>query len=194
MVTLCVAASKPILRLSQRKAFVSLSSRAIFTTNTVAPPRSHFFTGFYRTAFVLSAGLFAVYYFDARSAIHRYFLTPLLRYTLDAETGHKVAVKVLRSGLGPRDPLSDNERLASEVRYTTRNISDMLTWAVHESYGAIRYQIQWAWQLVSIKMAKLLTVRSNISFQTCPLSNKIQDSLILDSAGWRLEALHRNLR
>lgn len=65
---------------------------------------------------MLSTGLFAVYYFDARSAIHRYFLTPLLRYTLDAETGHKVAVELLRSGLGPKDPVSDDEKLAFEVR------------------------------------------------------------------------------
>ena len=65
---------------------------------------------------MLSTGLFAVYYFDARSAIHRYLLTPVLRYTLDAETGHKVAVKVLRSGLGPRDPVPDDEKLKSEVR------------------------------------------------------------------------------
>jgi len=64
---------------------------------------------------VLSTGLLAVYYFDARSAIHRYFLTPVLRYALDAETGHKVAVKVLRSGLGPRDPVPDDEKLKFEL-------------------------------------------------------------------------------
>lgn len=71
--------------------------------------------GLYATAFALSTGLFAVYYFDARSALHRYILTPILRHTLDAETGHKVAVKVLRSGLGPRDPLPDDQRLKAEV-------------------------------------------------------------------------------
>ncbi|KAG5647449.1 hypothetical protein DXG03_009379 [Asterophora parasitica] len=72
-------------------------------------------TGLYATAFVLSTGLFAVYYFDARSALHRYILTPVLRHTLDAESGHKFAVKVLRSGLGPRDPCSDDVRLKSEL-------------------------------------------------------------------------------
>jgi len=57
----------------------------------------------------------SVYYYDARSAIHRCVLTPALRHTFDAETGHKIAVKVLRSGLGPRDPVRDDDRLQSEV-------------------------------------------------------------------------------
>ncbi|KAH0836406.1 Dihydroorotate dehydrogenase-domain-containing protein [Lanmaoa asiatica] len=39
----------------------------------------------------------------------------MLRYAFDAETGHKLAVKVLRSGLAPRDPIKDDESLRSEV-------------------------------------------------------------------------------
>ncbi|KAG6891211.1 hypothetical protein C0995_008463 [Termitomyces sp. Mi166 len=77
-------------------------------------PRPAVRTGIYATAFVVSTGLFAVYYFDARSALHRYILTPALRHTLDAELGHKVAVKVLKSGFGPRDPCPDDPRLKSE--------------------------------------------------------------------------------
>jgi dihydroorotate dehydrogenase len=78
-------------------------------------------TAIYATVFTASVGLFAVYYYDARSAIHRYVLTPVLRRTFDAETGHKIAVKVLRSGLGPRDPVQDDETLRSEVHsYFTR--------------------------------------------------------------------------
>jgi dihydroorotate dehydrogenase len=73
---------------------------------------------------VSSAGLFAIYYLDARSAIHRYVFAPLLRYTLDAETSHKLAVQVLKSGLGPRDPLRDDARLKSEV-------SLLHSWKVH---------------------------------------------------------------
>lgn len=72
-------------------------------------------TGLYATAFVIATGAFAVYYFDSRSAIHRYFFTPLIRHALDPETGHKFAVKVLRSGLGPRDTQLDDERLRAEV-------------------------------------------------------------------------------
>ncbi|OBZ65222.1 hypothetical protein A0H81_14695 [Grifola frondosa] len=65
-------------------------------------------TAAYASLFLASTGLFAVYYFDSRSAIHRYILTPVLRHTLDPETSHKLAVKVLASGLSPRDPLSDD--------------------------------------------------------------------------------------
>lgn len=71
--------------------------------------------GLYVTAFAVSTGLFSIYYFDARSALHRYLLTPALRHALSAENGHKVAVKVLRSGLGPKDPVKDGEILKTEV-------------------------------------------------------------------------------
>ena len=71
--------------------------------------------GIYSTLFVVSAGLFAVYYFDSRSAIHRYVFTPLLRHLVDAETGQKFAVKVLRSGLAPKDTQPDDEVLAFQV-------------------------------------------------------------------------------
>jgi hypothetical protein len=90
------------------------SSRCLSTKATLVR-RSPVQSGLYATAFLLSTGLFAVYYFDARSALHRYFLTPLLRHTLDAETGHKIAVKVLKSGLGPKDPLLDDQRLELKV-------------------------------------------------------------------------------
>lgn len=114
MASFRLSTSRKLLEIQQRKAFVS--SRNFFSSGRSAPPRSPILTGLYRTVFVLSTGLFAVYYFDARSAIHRYLLTPALRHTLDAETGHKVAVKVLRSSLGPRDPVPDDEKLSSEVR------------------------------------------------------------------------------
>ncbi|PCH44088.1 dihydroorotate dehydrogenase [Wolfiporia cocos MD-104 SS10] len=69
----------------------------------------------YASLLTVSAGLFAAYYFDSRSAVHRYVLTPVLRHLLDPETGHKVAVKVLASGLGPYDTQIDNGRLRSEL-------------------------------------------------------------------------------
>jgi len=34
---------------------------------------------------------------------------------MDGETGHKAAVKLLRSGLAPRDTQQDDKRLAVEV-------------------------------------------------------------------------------
>ncbi|KAF9026076.1 Dihydroorotate dehydrogenase-domain-containing protein [Rhodocollybia butyracea] len=51
-------------------------------------------------------GLFAVYYFDPRSAIHKYVIMPVLRHTLDAEASHKIAVK---------DHIPDDEKLVLEI-------------------------------------------------------------------------------
>lgn len=83
--------------------------------STSNPTSNPWRTGAYAGLFVVSAGVFAVYYFDARSAMHRYILTPVLRNMFDPETGHKVAVKVLRTGLGPKDPVLDDARLKFEV-------------------------------------------------------------------------------
>ncbi|KAF8216433.1 hypothetical protein K438DRAFT_1559634 [Mycena galopus ATCC 62051] len=99
--------------LRHQRVFRSALGRGIFTEASPAP-RTPIRSALYGTVFVLSTGLFAIYYLDARSAIHRYVVPPLLRHTLDAETGHKVAVKVLKSGLGPRDPVQDDARLKSE--------------------------------------------------------------------------------
>ena len=79
-------------------------------------------TSTYTTVLAFSAGIFAVYYFDARSALHRYVLTPALRNLFDPETGHKLAVKALKTGLSPKDPVADDPRLKSEVRYHSVNI------------------------------------------------------------------------
>lgn len=96
---------------------ISHSTRHLFTQSTPAK-RTPIRTGLYTTAFVLSAGVFAVYYLDARSALHRYILTPILRNVFDVETAHKIAVKTLKSGLAPRDPVGDDERLKSQVNST----------------------------------------------------------------------------
>ncbi|KAG8880519.1 Dihydroorotate dehydrogenase (quinone), mitochondrial [Tulasnella sp. 332] len=67
------------------------------------------------TALVAGTTLFTVYYLDSRSAIHRYAFMPLVRLTMDPETGHRFAVKVLGSGLGPRDIGRDNGSLRVEL-------------------------------------------------------------------------------
>ncbi|VDC02932.1 unnamed protein product [Peniophora sp. CBMAI 1063] len=56
-----------------------------------------------------------VYYLDSRAAIHRYIVTPSIRILLDPETSHKVAVKALASGLGPRDFGVDEPQLVTEL-------------------------------------------------------------------------------
>lgn len=88
--------------------------RTLFTSRP-APKPNKIRTTALTTLFLISSGLFTVYYLDSRSAIHRYFFTPLLRYTLDAETAHKFALQVLRSGLGPKDWSNDDERLRTQV-------------------------------------------------------------------------------
>lgn len=104
------AIARQSLRASRQQArFVS--------TSTSAPTKTLRRT--VTTTLVLVSGtVFAVYYFDSRSALHRYFVTPLLRYTLDPETSHKVAVKVLRSGFAPKDAGEDDERLSTEVSFS----------------------------------------------------------------------------
>ncbi|KZS90747.1 hypothetical protein SISNIDRAFT_414926 [Sistotremastrum niveocremeum HHB9708] len=65
---------------------------------------------------ILGTGAILIpYYLDARSALHSYVLTPLLRNLLDSEDSHKVAVKVLSSGIAPKDVGEDDERLAVKL-------------------------------------------------------------------------------
>lgn len=96
-----------------RKPAVSLQRRPI--SGATQPARSSAANVVYASIFVLSTGLFAVYYSDCRAALHKYVVTPVIRHTLDAESGHKLAVRVLSSGLAPRDPLPDDEVLKTEV-------------------------------------------------------------------------------
>ncbi|KAI1788161.1 Dihydroorotate dehydrogenase-domain-containing protein [Ganoderma leucocontextum] len=103
------------------RALLSTSSprvhvfRRAASTSTQQPPRSLVRTTAYVSLLVLSTGLFAVYYFDSRAALHKYVVTPVIRHTLDAEAGHKLAVRVLSSGLAPRDPVPDDEILKVEL-------------------------------------------------------------------------------
>ncbi|KAL1943021.1 hypothetical protein VTO73DRAFT_4692 [Trametes versicolor] len=79
------------------------------------PAPSYARTAAYASLFVVSTGLFAVYYLDCRASLHKYIVTPVLRYTLDPEAGHRLAVRVLGSGLAPRDSFPDDEVLKSEL-------------------------------------------------------------------------------
>lgn len=76
-------------------------------------------TAAYASVFVLSSTAFLVYYFDSRAAIHRYVLTPTLRALTDAEQSHTVALRVLESGLAPKESeqtKKEDELLQCEVR------------------------------------------------------------------------------
>ncbi|KAJ3520506.1 hypothetical protein NM688_g9153 [Phlebia brevispora] len=93
-----------VFRSAQRNA----STSSVRPTNPLR-------TALYAGVFAVSTGLLAVYYFDSRSSIHRYVLTPLVRNLLDPEQGHQLAVKALRSGLAARDTQPDDELLKCEL-------------------------------------------------------------------------------
>ncbi|KAI0259378.1 hypothetical protein BC834DRAFT_906595 [Gloeopeniophorella convolvens] len=102
------------LRLATRR--IRIAPRASRTFASAAEPvSSNFRTAAYVTLFALSTGVGAVYYFDSRAAIHRYLISPAIRYGLDPETSHKLAVRVLETGLGPRDMFPDDERLETDL-------------------------------------------------------------------------------
>ena len=92
-----------------------LVSRRAASTASQSTSRSGAKTAAYASLLIVSTGLFAIYYLDCRAAIHKYVVTPVIRHTLDPEAGHKLAVRVLSAGLAPRDPVSDDEVLKTEV-------------------------------------------------------------------------------
>ena len=64
----------------------------------------------------LAGGTLAVaYYLDSRSAIHRWVAIPILKATTDPETAQKLAIKMLESGLAPRDLGTDDPVLKTEL-------------------------------------------------------------------------------
>lgn len=72
--------------------------------------------------FVLGTGLLVggvvglSYAFDSRASIHKYAIIPLIHWTMDAETAHKVAIKCLKMGLSPWDTQEDDASLEVKVR------------------------------------------------------------------------------
>ena len=108
--------------------------QARLTSTSSQAPQNPLKKGLYVTVFAVSAGLFAVYYFDSRSAIHRHIITPTLRYVLDPETSHRFAVRALASGLGPRDTQVDDERLKLEV-FATHTASEARPNVVKSALG-----------------------------------------------------------
>jgi dihydroorotate dehydrogenase len=62
------------------------------------------------------------YYYDSRSALHEHVAMPLIRMVADAETGHKLSIKLLAapSWMRPRDRGVDGEELQAEVRDTLK--------------------------------------------------------------------------
>lgn len=156
------AASKNLGGSLLRTSKHAQATRHLFTRSAPVK-RNPIRTGLYTTAFVLSAGVFAVYYFDARSAMHRYVLTPVLRNVLDAETGHKVAVKALKAGIAPKDPVEDDARLTCKVIMFHHAHLSPLT--LCNSCGVKKSPTQSVWLQVLTRTEKLSMVRPLFTFQ-----------------------------
>ncbi|KAI9595462.1 Dihydroorotate dehydrogenase-domain-containing protein [Syncephalis fuscata] len=86
---------------SQSRAYTSESSSA---TRRVLRPV--YVAGL--TAFAVG---FTLYSFDSRARVHRYVITPLMRYFLDGEQAHQWAVEAAKRGIVPRDWTHDDDVL-----------------------------------------------------------------------------------
>jgi dihydroorotate dehydrogenase len=78
------------------------------------------------TNFVLGTGLVVgglvgvSYGFDSRASILKYVFVPLMHWTMDAETAHKVGIKLLSAGISPWDTQEDDPSL--EVKVNAREM------------------------------------------------------------------------
>ncbi|KAG8714142.1 Dihydroorotate dehydrogenase (quinone), mitochondrial [Ceratobasidium sp. 395] len=83
----------------------------------VRPPilNSGFRSALTASALVLGTGLFVAYYYDSRSAIHRWIIPPLMRATLDPEVSHRLAVRILGTPFAPRDQGVDDDVLKCKI-------------------------------------------------------------------------------
>ncbi|KAF9426056.1 Dihydroorotate dehydrogenase (quinone), mitochondrial [Podila epigama] len=78
--------------------------------------------------FVLGAGIVAgglvglSYGFDSRASVHKYVFVPLMHWTMDPETAHKVGIKLLKMGLSPWDTQPDDAAL--EVKLWGKTFSN----------------------------------------------------------------------
>ncbi|WWD17974.1 dihydroorotate dehydrogenase (fumarate) [Kwoniella shandongensis] len=83
------------------------------TTSSTSPPRRYLST----TLLLGSGVLLLAYYYDSRSLLHEHVVMPLVRFALDPEEGHKLAVRVLGwdKWARPRDMGVDGQELQAEL-------------------------------------------------------------------------------
>ncbi|KAJ1018933.1 hypothetical protein NDA16_004736 [Ustilago loliicola] len=95
-------------------ALTQVGRRTLFTR---APPTPLARTKqFIYLVLALAAGtLGVVYYADSRSAIHRWIAIPALKAFADPESAQKLAIKMLETGLAPRDMVDDDAILETEL-------------------------------------------------------------------------------
>ncbi|KAL7749858.1 Dihydroorotate dehydrogenase (quinone), mitochondrial [Sorochytrium milnesiophthora] len=95
-------------RYAARRAFATGTQSAPGWTASVRP----FIT---TTSLLVGAGFFTLYMFDARAGIHSLVTMPLLRATIEPEEAHKLAVKLAKWGLVPKDRQADDPALQVEI-------------------------------------------------------------------------------
>ncbi|KAK9377400.1 Dihydroorotate dehydrogenase-domain-containing protein [Lipomyces chichibuensis] len=93
--------------------------RTLFTRTEPTPVRNFFIN----TVLIVGVGLGAYYVTDARSAFHRYFLVPAIRWTTDAETAHRFAIEAMKAGVYPVDRSTDVEDPDLEVEVFGKKLS-----------------------------------------------------------------------
>ncbi|ODQ73779.1 hypothetical protein LIPSTDRAFT_52540 [Lipomyces starkeyi NRRL Y-11557] len=93
--------------------------RTLFTRAEPTPVRNFFIN----TVLIVGVGLGAYYVTDARSAFHRYFLVPAIRWTTDAETAHRFAIEAMKAGVYPVDRSADAEDPDLEVEVFGKKLS-----------------------------------------------------------------------
>ncbi|KAI8351638.1 Dihydroorotate dehydrogenase-domain-containing protein [Mortierella sp. GBAus27b] len=78
--------------------------------------------------FILGAGIIVggvvgvAYGFDSRASIHKWGFVPLLHWTMGPETAHKFGIKLLKTGISPRDTQEDDPSL--EVKLWNKTFSN----------------------------------------------------------------------
>ncbi|GJJ72674.1 dihydroorotate dehydrogenase [Entomortierella parvispora] len=116
-----------VLRLRQ-PALARLVVRPSTAVRHYATVRKEHTTASRAVNFVLGTGIVVgglvglSYGFDARASIHKYALIPLMHWTMDPETAHKVGIKFLKMGLSPWDTQSDDPSL--EVKLWNKTFSN----------------------------------------------------------------------
>ncbi|EPQ25908.1 uncharacterized protein PFL1_06581 [Pseudozyma flocculosa PF-1] len=107
-------ACRPSLAGSRPSSAIAQAQRTLFTRTPPTPlARTRQFAYLVLT---LAGGAFAVaYYLDSRSGIHRWVAIPLLKAFTDPETAQKLAIKLLETGLAPKDFGVDDEILQTEL-------------------------------------------------------------------------------
>lgn len=65
---------------------------------------------------IVVGGLVGISYgFDSRASIHKCVFVPLLHWTMDPETAHQFGIKLLKTGISPRDTQPDDPSLEVKV-------------------------------------------------------------------------------